>query len=471
MLTLPQIILKNLLSNDDFCKKALPFVKEEYFEDSVEKQIYKKIHGFYTKFNSLPTTTSIILELDQDTNITEDQYKKAGDILDNISNCNTKENEDWLTEQTEKFCKERAMVNAIMESIGVMEDIKGNKGNKQIAYIEDLVRGALSVSFDPKLGHDFFGDSDQRFLSYHKVLDRLPFDLVKFNDVTNGGLPKKTLSVIIAGTNVGKSLCMCHFSAAALAIGKKVLYISLEMAEEEVAKRIDANLLDISLDDLKAVPDSTYKSRMKKLKSKTLGELRIKEYVAGNAHVGHFRHLLNELKLTKSFVPDLICVDYITICASSRVKMNGSGMNSNSFYKMVTEELRGLGQEFNIPIISAAQLNRTGFGSSDPGLDNIAEAFSIAQTADWAIIVTTNEDLEAKGQYMVKQVKSRLSDATKKSKFFIGVDRSKQRLFDIANTDDTDGTSDSIDIPPPFTTNNSFRKSGKKDFSSFNFGN
>lgn len=468
MLTLPLTILKNLIFNDTFCRRALPFIKSEYFEDPVERQIFTKVYNFYTKFNNLPTTTALTLELDQDPSITEDQYTKAGEIFTNISSCKAKENDDWLTEQTEKFCKERSMVNAIMESIRVMDDIKNNKGNKQMAHIEQLVSDALSVSFDPDVGHDFLEDSSQRFANYHKVLDRMPFDLIKFNDVTNGGLPKKTLSVVIAGTNVGKSLCLCHFAAAALAQGKNVLYITLEMSEEETAKRIDANLLDIALDDLKIIPITTYESRMNKFKKQTIGKLRIKEYPTGSAHVGHFRHLIGELKLTKNFVPDLILIDYLTICASSRIKMSGGGINTNTFFKMVSEEVRGLAQSCNVPIISAAQLNRTGYGSSDPGMGDIAEAFAIAQTVDWAITVISNDELAAKGQYLVKQVKSRISDASKNSKFFIGVDRSKQRLFDLSAADAIDVNIDDSD-PQTYSRSSTFGTKGKKDFSNFKF--
>lgn len=471
MLTLPQTIIKNLISNDTFCRRALPFIKGEYFEDGVERKLFTKVSEFYTKFNALPTITAITLELDQDSNVTEDEFGKAQQILTDISNSKTKENDDWLVEHAEKFCKERSMVNAIMESIKVLDDVKSNKGNKQIAHIEQLVSDALSVSFDPDIGHDFFEDSDERFKEYHKVLDRLPFDLDKFNEVTNGGLPKKTLSVVIAGTNVGKSLCLCHFAAAALAKGKNVLYISMEMAETEVAKRIDANLLDLSLDDLKIVPIKTYENRMKKLKTQTTGKLRIKEYTTGSAHAGHFRHLIGELKLTKNFVPDLILIDYLTICASSRIKMSGGGgINTNTFFKMVAEEIRGLGQQFNVPVITAAQLNRTGYTSSDPGMGDIAEAFAIAQTCDWAITVITNEELEAKGQYLVKQVKSRLSDATKNSKFFVGVDRSKQRLFDLDVSVATDSVDDIDDgFSQVMTRSSSFGTKGKKDFSAFKF--
>jgi replicative DNA helicase len=468
MLTLSQTIIKNLIFNDVFARRAAPFIKPEYFEDVTERHIFSKVQNFYVKYNNLPTVTAITLELDQETTVTEDQFRRAGEILTSIANSSSKENNDWLNEQTEKFCKERAMINAIMDSIKVMDDIKNSKGNKEIAHIEQLVTDALSVSFDPDIGTDYLGDSDARFKNYHLVLDRMKFDLLKFNEITNGGLPKKTLSVIVAGTNVGKSLCLCHFSAAALAQGKNVLYISMEMSEDEVAKRIDANLLDFTMEELKIIPKSSYDSRMNKLKSKTLGNLRIKEYSPGAAHSGHFRHLIGELKLTKNFVPDLICVDYLTICSSSRIKVSG-GANTNTYFKMVAEELRGLAREQNCPLITAAQLNRGGFGSSDPGMDDLAEAFSISQTADWMVTIVRNEELDAKGQYMVKQIKSRLSDATSYSKFLIGVDRSKQRLFDLSATD----AIDDVDLDPPSAQDppwQTFKKKGsKKDFSSFNF--
>lgn len=470
MLTLPQIILKNLITNDTFAKRALPFIKDEYFEDQVEKQIFNKVYNFYVKFSNLPTTTALVLELDADTSVTEDQFTRAGEIFDEITKSTSKENDDWLVENTEKFCKERAMVNAIMESIRVMDDLKNNRGTKNIAAVEQLVVDALSVSFDPDIGHDYLNDADARFAEYHKVLDRLPFDLVKFNEITNGGLPKKTLSVIVGGVNVGKSLCLCHCAASALAQGKNVLYITMELAEEVVAKRIDANLLDINLDDLLIIPKSTYDSRIKKLKGSTTGKLFIKEYVSGSAHVGHFRHLLNELKLTKGFVPDFICIDSLNLCASSRVKISSNGsVNSNTYYKMVSEELRGLGQTVKVPILTATQFNRGGFASSDPGMDDMADSFAIAMTADWIISIVSNEELAAKNQYMVRQIKSRLSDSTKDSKFFIGVDRSKQRLFDITTSQAI--SSGSIDDEEEsYTSSSSFgTRNKKRDFSDFKF--
>jgi replicative DNA helicase len=421
-----QIIINNLVYNEDYSRKTIPFLKDEYFSDYSQKVIYNLIDDYIKKYNTLPTIESLAIDLSNKDNVNEDLFKKCKDVL-----ANTKKEEStdlqWLLDQTEKFCQEKAVYNAIMSSIQILDD-KSGKTSK--GAIPQILTDALGVSFDAHIGHDFIEDADSRYEFYHTKELKIPFDLDYFNRITQGGVPKKTLNIILAGTNVGKSLFMCHCAAANLTAGLNVLYITLEMAEERIAERIDANLLDIPLVELKEIPKDMYDKKMNRLKKKTNGKLVIKEYPTSCAGSANFRHLLNELKIKKNFIPDVIYIDYLNICTSSRLK-SGSNVNSYTMVKAIAEELRGLAVEFNVPIFSATQTTRSGFSNSDVELTDTSESFALPATADLMVALISSEELAELNQIMVKQLKNRYNDANIDKRFVIGVDRSKMRLFNV----------------------------------------
>lgn len=427
-MTTEKVILKNLLKLSDYNKKVIPFLQEDYFTDPSERLLFQTIKNFTLKYNAAPDIDSLKIEIDGSA-ATEDQEKKILGIIEEICTDSPAPNNDWLIKTTEEFCQEKAVYNAMMKCI----DIMSNKNKLlQKGSIPSLLSEALAVSFDPYVGHDYMEDTNDRFDYYHRVLEKIPFDLDLLNKITKGGLPRKTLNIILAGTGVGKSLFMCHLAASCLMQGKNVLYITLELAEHEVAKRIDANLMDIAIDNLMVLSRDMYDKKMEKLKAKSNGKLIIKEYPTTGAGAAHFKALLNELALKKSFKPDIIFVDYLNICASCRIKPGGAGMYE--YVKSISEELRGLAVEFNLPIVSATQTNRTGFASSDLELTDTSESFGLPQTADFMIGLISTDDLKKRGQVMVKQLKNRYGDQSIDERFFLGIDRSKMKLYNVEDS-------------------------------------
>ena len=420
-----EIVISNLITNPDYMRKVLPFVKEEYFDDLSQKVVFKEVSTFIETYDNLPEPNAIALEVEKRKDLTEDAVNKVLEILSGLDK--TEYNEDWLLDTTEKWCKERAIYNALMESVQIADG--QDKARNQDA-IPTIMSEALSVCFDDHVGHDYIEDSESRYDFYHRKEEKIPFDLEFFNKITKGGLPNKTLNIALAGTGVGKSLFMCHMASAVLLQGRNVLYITLEMAEEKIAERIDANLLDVPIQQLSdpLFSKGKYQSKIEKLQDKTQGRLVIKEYPTASAHVNHFKSLLNELSLKRGFHPEIIFVDYLNICASSRYKNNI--VNSYTYVKAIAEELRGLAGEFNVPIVSATQTTRSGYGSSDVELTDTSESFGLPATADLMFALIATEDLEAMNQIMVKQLKNRYNDPTINKRFSIGIDRAKMRLYD-----------------------------------------
>ena len=417
-------ILKNLIHNDEYSRKVIPFIDKEYFEELHEKIIFEEICTFIVKYNSLPTKETLTIESEKRTDITEDVFSKIRDcvrLLDDTPN-----DHQWLLDTTEKWCKDRAIYLALVESISIAD---GNNEKKNPDAIPSILSDALAVSFDNQVGHDYLEDYEERYESYHRKEDKIPFDLDYFNKITKGGLPNKTLNIALAGTGVGKSLFMCHLAASTLLQSKNVLYITLEMAEEKIAERIDANLLNIPIQDIVNLPQQIFEKKVTNLSKKTQGTLIIKEYPTASAHSGHFKALLNELALKKSFKPDIIFIDYLNICASSRYRAN-SNVNSYSYIKAIAEELRGLAVETNVPIVSATQTTRSGYGSSDVDLTDTSESFGLPATADLMFALISTEELEGLGQIMVKQLKNRYHDPTINKRFVVGIDRGKMKLYD-----------------------------------------
>ena len=434
---LEQTILRNLLTDEGYMRKVLPFIKPDYFE-GIYRILFRQAGKFVAKYNKLPNAESFKIELDQSDKLSDEQYNLAMDIVPQLFT-GDKVDDKWLVDTTEKWCQDRAIYLAIMESISII-DGKHEKLTK--GALPDLLSNALGVGFDLQVGHDYVENAEDRYEFYHTEEDRLPFDLEYFNTITKGGVPRKTLNIALAGTGVGKSLFMCHVAASALVQGQNVLYITMEMAEERIAERIDANLLDVPIDQLDKLPKNTFSLKVQDIARKTQGKLIIKEYPTGSAHAGHFRALLNELKLKRQFEPDLIFIDYLNICASSRMKGMGGAINSYSYIKAIAEELRGLAVEFDIPIFSATQTTRCGYSNSDIGLEDTSESFGLPATADLMFALITTEELEQQGQFMVKQLKNRYNDPTLHKRFVVGVDRSKMRLYDVEEnqqtlTDDT----------------------------------
>ena len=417
--------LKNLIHNDEYARKVLPFLKEEYFTERFDKILFREIYHFITKYNNLPTKEALSIELNNRKDVNETEYKTITDILGTLN----KEQIDqkWLVETTEKFCKDRAIHNAILGGIQILD---GKDKAHSPEYLPEMLSQALSVSFDQKIGHDYLTETKERYDFYKRKEERLELDLEFFNKITRGGIPSKTLNICLAGTGVGKTMFMTHLASSILLQGKNVLYITLEMAEERIAERIDANLLNVGMSDLEELPYQMYETKINKLQSKTTGKLIIKEYPTASAHTGHFKNLLNELALKKSFKPDILFVDYLNIAASARFKA-GANVNSYTYIKAIAEELRGLAVEYNIPVFSATQTTRGGFVSSDVGLEDTSESFGLPATADFMFALISSEDLEQKNQILIKQLKNRYNDPTVNRKFIVGVDRSKMRLYDV----------------------------------------
>ena len=419
-----RIILRNLFYNEEFTRKALPFIKSDFFTNHNESTLFGEVYEFVNKYKNLPTKETILVELNKRKDLKEEQLTEIKTIVNGL---NKQEVElQWLLDTTEQFCKDRAVHNAVLEGIQIL-DGKDKKQNPEA--IPSILSQALAVSFDNHIGHDYIDDAEARFEFYHKREKRFKFDLNYFNRITKGGVPSKTLNIALAGTGVGKSLFMCHAASNWLTQGKNVLYITLEMAEERIAERVDANLFDVTIDDLHAMPKDMYDNKVSKLQKKTIGQLIIKEYPTASAHSGHFRALLNELSLKKTFKPDVVFIDYLNICASSRFK--GGNISSYFYIKAIAEELRGLAVEFDVPIFSATQTTRSGFTSTDIGLEDTAESFGLPATADFMFALISNDELDQLNQLKVKQLKNRFGDPSINRSFIIGVDRSKMRLFDV----------------------------------------
>ena len=419
------LVLRSLVKDEEYSRKVLPFLKTEYFTDRHEKVVFECINAFYTNYNKPPTVESLLIDLGKRETLTDSEFKAVRTIVKGFKE-DVEINAQWLLDNTEQFCKDKAIYNAIMESIQIID----GKGEKTTNAIPEVLSKALSVSFDTHIGHDFIEDADKRYDFYHTVEKRIPFDLDLMNKITGNGTPYKTLNVCLAGTGVGKSLFLCHHAANCLMQGKNVLYITCEMAEERIAERIDANLMDTPLDDLRALPKDIFDRKMKRIIDQTAGKLIIKEYPTATASVTHFKHLVDELRLKRDFSPEIIFIDYLNICASSRMKQSAT-INSYTFIKAIAEELRGLAVELGVPIFTATQTNRTGFSSSDVELTDTSESFGLPQTADFMFALVNTEELEGLGQIMVKQLKNRYAEITTNKRFVIGIDRSRMKLFDL----------------------------------------
>ena len=417
-------ILQHLIFNEEYARKALPFLKDIYFADITDKSIFNLVEKYFTEYNATPTKNALLVELENLNNISDEQSAEISNTIVGFQEPEEKEAE-WILDKTERFCQDKAIYNAIMDSIQIID----GKSQETEHAIPEMLSEALAVSFDNHIGHDWLDDAEKRFDFYKMKEEKIPFDLDYLNKVTKGGLSKKTLNIALAGTGVGKSLFMCHCSAANILQGYNVLYITMEMAEEKIAERIDANILNTTIDELKMLPKDAFEKKMGRASTKANGRLIIKEYPTASAHVGHFRHLLNELKLKKQFKPDIIYVDYLNICSSSRMK--GAAVNSYTYVKAIAEELRGLAVEYNVPIVSATQTNRQGFTSSDIGLEDTSESFGLPATADFMFAIISSEELEDLAQLLIKQLKNRYSDPNFNRRFVVGVDRPKMRLYDV----------------------------------------
>ena len=425
-------ILGGLLNNEEYTRKVLPFLAPDYFDNYSERLVYQTIDTYINEYNGLPTKDALRIIIDENSGINETQFNEAVTIINELV-YDEKTELDWLVDKTEKFCQDKAVYNAVRESILVLD---GNHDEKDKGAIPEMLAEALGVSFDNAVGHDFLEDTDSRYDFYHTKEDKVPFDLELMNKITKGGLSRKSLSIALAGTGVGKTLFMTHCASAALMEGKNVLYITMEMAEEKIAERIDANLLDVTLDTLKEMPKDSYDKKMDRVKNKTTGKLIIKEYPTASAGSAHFRHLINELRLKKNFHPDIVYIDYLNICMSSRIRM-GANVNSYTLIKAIAEELRGLAVECNVPIVSATQTTRSGYGNSDIGLEDTSESFGLPATADFMFGLISTEELESLGQIMIKQLKNRWGDLNSLKRFVVGIDRSKMRLFDVEESAQT----------------------------------
>ena len=456
------VLLEALLFREDFYKKVIPFIKPEYFHRKPVQMVYTCIHDFVMRYNACPSKDAMSICLEKHKGVSQTEYDQCIEILNDFNKKSAEEhNLDWLVTETENFCKEKALYNGIMESIQIMD---GKSKDKIRTAIPSILSDALAVSFDTNIGHDYLEDSEARYEFYHKTEKRIPFDLDFFNTITNGGTPTKTLNIVMAGTGVGKSLFLCHHAANCLNQGMNVLYITCEMAEERIAERIDANLLDITLDSLRELPKETYDKKIANLKQNAKGKLIIKEYPTATANVNHFRVLLDELNLKKKFKPDMIVIDYLNICASSRMKP-GANVNSYTFIKAIAEELRGLATERGVPIWSATQVNRIGFASTDIGLEDTSESFGLPATADFMFALISTEKLDEMNQIMVKQLKNRYNDTAINRKFIVGINRAKMKLFDVeqpqlADANQEQETEEQEEVK--FTN-----KFGKKDFSRY----
>jgi hypothetical protein len=459
-----QKILSNLIHDEQFCRKVIPFIKREYFADRKESVIAHEIIEFFNKYNKTLSKEILSIELSNRKDLTDKELADMQEYAGSLDHEQT--NQDWLLENTEKFCKDRAVYNAILASIKIIDG--GDKVHTKDA-IPSILSDALSVSFDSHIGHDYIGDHESRYEFYHRVEEKIPFDLEMFNKITKGGLSKKTLNIALAGTGVGKSLFMCHVGASCLTQGKNVLYITMEMAEERIAERIDANLLNLTMDELKVVDKDIYDNRISKIANKTRGKLIIKEYPTAGAHAGHFRALLEELKLKKEFIPDIVFIDYLNICSSQRMKQGGS-INSYTYVKAIAEELRGLAVEYNVPIVSATQTTRSGYTNSDPGLEDTSESFGLPATADFMFALVSNEELEGLNQIIVKQLKNRYNDPSFYKRFVVGIDRAKMKLYDTEASAQEGLTDAGQDDDTPMFDKSSFGKRQRTEsFDGFKF--
>jgi len=439
-MNIERVILSSLLTNEQYGRKVIPFLSTDYFHTKSEQAVYKLIEDYLGKYNSFPSKEALLIDLSSKP-LKQELYDQCKDVITEITGPNTLDKSpEWLTDTTEKFCQDKAIYNAIMDSIKILDD----NGEKKLSKgsIPKILQDALGVSFDNHIGHDFIEDAPDRFEFYHRKEQRLQFDLDFFNKITQGGLPNKTLNIALAGTGVGKSMFMCHCAAANLKDHKNVLYITLELAEERVAERIDANLLDCPINELVDMPRATYDKRMSRLREQSNGKLIIKEYPTASAGSANFRHLLNELKIKRNFIPDVIYIDYLNICLSSRLK-SGSNVNSYTMIKAIAEELRGLAVEYNVPIVSATQTTRSGYSNSDVGLEDTSESFGLPATADFMFALISSEELAQQGQIMVKQLKNRYSDPDRYKRFVVGIEKAKMRLFDV-----DDATDDLVDDVP-----------------------
>jgi len=435
-------ILNHLIHNEEFCRRVVPYLRKDYFEGS-NKIVFDLIVKFVAKHNKIPTDKILELELGK-ISAPDDIMLGATNVINEIK-AKSDVDTEYLIAEAEKWCRDRAVYNAIMESIQIID---GKDKDRSEGSIPEILSDALGVSFDQEIGHDYIDNSDDRFDFYNKTENRIPFDLDYFNKITKGGLPNKTLNIALAGTGVGKSLFMCHCAASVLEQGRNVLYITMEMAEERIAERIDANLMDLPIQQLESLPKNVFDTKIGKIAKGTIGKLIVKEYPTGAAHTGHFRALLNELKLKKNFTPDIIYVDYLNICASSRMRGLGGSINSYSYIKAIAEEMRGLAVEFNVPIVSATQTTRSGFSNTDVGLEDTSESFGLPATADLMFALISTEELDELGQIMVKQLKNRYNDPTKFKRFVIGIDRSRMKLYDVEESAQSDIMSDMIPDKP-----------------------
>ena len=421
---LEQTILNNLILSEEYTRKVIPFLRSEYFTDSSEQLIFKITKEYFDRYTKNPTVEALLITLDKTTDQSDKVVESSRQLLENLQ---AEESPfEWIVEETEQWCKDRAIYLAVMSSIDVLD----KKSQRSTGEIPDLLKDALSVSFDTHIGHDVLEDADDRFEFYNKEEEKIPFDLEYFNKITKGGLPNKTLNICLAGTGVGKSMFMCHQASSCLLMGKNVLYLTMEMSEEKIAERIDANVLNIPIKEIPDLSKKQYTTKIDRLKNKTTGKLIVKEYPTASAHVGHFRHLLQELDIKKDFQPDIIFIDYLNICASYRIRP-GAGANSYTLVKSIAEELRGLAVEFDVPIVSATQTTRSGYGSTDIGLEDTSESFGLPATADLMFALITSDELEDLDQMVVKQLKNRYNDPTIFKRFVIGVDRSRMKFYDV----------------------------------------
>jgi len=452
------LILKNLINDDEFLRKVIPFLKKDYFQDYAQKIAFEEISSFVENYNRIPSKEVLLIETEKRSDMNETTFKEVASFITSLDECPAEF--EWLCNTTEKWCRDRAIYLALMESINIAD---GNDEKKSPDAIPSILSDALAISFDNHVGHDYLQDYESRYESYHRKEDKIEFDLEHFNKITKGGLPNKTLNIALAGTGVGKSLFMCHMASSVLLQGRNVLYITMEMAEEKIAERIDANLLNVNIQEITDLPKQMFETKVNNLAKKTQGTLIIKEYPTASAHVGHFKSLLNELALKKSFRPDIIFIDYLNICASSRYR-GGSNINSYTVIKSIAEELRGLACEANVPVVSATQTTRSGFGSSDVELTDTSESFGLPATADLMFALISTEELEELGQILVKQLKNRYNDPTIHKRFVVGIDRAKMRLYDCEQSAQDDLLNSSSD-----PESSGEQSKPKKSFEGFKF--
>lgn len=453
---LEQTILANLIHNEEYCRKVIPYIRESYFDDVTIKKIFSTFSDYVDEYKEPPSVEALKIMLDGRKDLNEEMFKEVIRTVDELK-IDKATNQEWLVSETEKFCQDQDLINSVRKAIMIIDgkDKEMDKGS-----IPKLLSDSLGISFDTHIGHDYLDDFEDRYEFYHRKEERLPFDIDMLNKITKGGLPKKSLTVLLASTGVGKSLVMCHMAAAAFMYGKNALYITAEMAEERIAERIDANLLNVTLDELSQLSKETFQKRVDRIKEKTPGRLVVKEYPTGTAHAGHFRHLLNELRLKRNFVPDIIFIDYLNICASSRIK-GAASVNTYVLVKSIAEEIRGLAMEFNVPIVSATQANREGYGNGDMDLTNTSESIGLPQTVDAMFALISTEELEGMGQIMIKQLKNRWNDLNYYRRFVVGIDRSKMKLYDVEEHAQGNVHNDSPVMD---------KSASKPDFNNFNKG-